>query len=179
MPRWPTVKTKTATASKVIPAEGAQMCAFFLRYTAMMGKTDFNLDRFVAAQAPVYESALHELKAGRKQGHWMWFIFPQLRGLGHSSMAKLFGLASLEHAQQYLAHETLGPRLVACTEAVIDVDASSLLAIFGSPDDLKFRSSMTLFHLTSNSSNPIFMGALDRWCQGQLDERTIELLRGS
>ncbi len=156
------------------------MCAFFFTvYNAMMGKTYFNLDRFVAAQAPVYASALRELKAGRKQGHWMWFIFPQMRGLGHSSMAELFGLASLDHAQQYLAHETLGPRLVACTEAVIDVNASSLLAIFGSPDELKFRSSMTLFHLASDPFNSIFTRALDRWCQGQLDERTTDLLRGS
>lgn len=86
------MKMKTVTVSKVIPAEGAQMCAFAFAVHAMMGKTYFNLERFVAAQVPVYESALRELRAGCKQGHWMWFIFPQLRGLGRSSMAELCGL---------------------------------------------------------------------------------------
>jgi uncharacterized protein (DUF1810 family) len=105
----------------------------------------FDLNRFVIAQAPVFAAALDELKAGRKRSHWMWFIFPQLRGLGHSSMAEFYGISSLDEGRAYLAHPLLGPRLILCTETVLALQGRSLHAIFGSPDDMKFRSSMTLF----------------------------------
>ena len=112
----------------------------------------FDLQRFVTAQAPVFTDALEELKKGRKRTHWMWFVFPQLRGLGSSSMAKFYGIGSLDEARAYLAHSLLGPRLVLCTETVLAIKGKTLREIFGSPDDLKFGSSMTLFaHATSDN----------------------------
>ena len=105
----------------------------------------FHLERFVAAQAPVFPAVLAELRAGRKRGHWMWFVFPQLRGLGRSPTAEFYGIGSLDEARAYLAHPVLGPRLTLCTEALLAVEGRSLHAIFGSPDNLKFCSSMTLF----------------------------------
>src|SRR5271163_4329683 len=105
----------------------------------------FDLERFVKAQAGVYERVCAELRAGRKQTHWMWFVFPQIRGLGSSSMAVRFGISSLAEAQAYLAHAVLGPRLRECAGIVCGVEGKSVGEIFGSPDDLKFHSSMTLF----------------------------------
>ena len=130
----------------------------------------FNLDRFVTAQAPVFTTALAELKAGRKRSHWMWFIFPQLRALGHSSTATFYGISSLDEARAYLAHPTLGPRLNLCTEAVLEIRNSTLNAIFGSPDDLKFCSSMNLFSYAVGEPQSVFRQALDRYCDG-LGER--------
>lgn len=144
-----------------------------------MPDTDtFDLERFVAAQAPAFATALAELRAGRKRGHWMWFVFPQLRGLGQSAMAQRYGVASLAEARAYLAHPLLGPRLVACTRAVLAVEGRSLHAIFGSPDDLKFRSSMTLFALAADEDDSVFRQALERHCDGHADERTLALLEG-
>src|SRR4051812_31904857 len=143
-----------------------------------------NLDRFVVAQEPVFTTALNELGSGRKRTHWMWFIFPQLRGLGHSSTAEFYGIGSLTEARAYLAHPLLGPRLILCTEAVLGISDRSLQAIFGSSDDMKFRSSMTcsrspratrtalcpgqrdeLLHVTSNrveaSAGPLLLGLLN------------------
>ena len=137
----------------------------------------FNLDRFVAAQKPVFHAALDELKAGRKRTHWMWFIFPQLRGLGSSPTAQFYGIGSLEEAHAYLCHPLLGPRLVACTEAVLAIKSRSLHDIFGSPDDMKFRSSMTLFAAASEDTNNVFRRALDACCAGRKDERTLQLLK--
>lgn len=134
-----------------------------------------DLERFVIAQAPVFETALRELEAGRKQSHWMWFIFPQLRGLGHSATAQFYGLSSLAEARAYLEHPLLGSRLLDCTEAVLRSDATSLRELFGSPDDLKFCSSVTLFSLAAPDSN-LFQRALDRWCDRQQDETTKQLL---
>ncbi len=105
----------------------------------------FDLERFVKAQAPVFETVLGELRAGRKRTHWMWFIFPQLRGLGHSPTAQFYGISSVDEARAYLAHGVLGSRLDQCTRIVLTSEAPSLHALFGSPDDLKFRSCMTLF----------------------------------
>src|SRR3954471_17863724 len=105
----------------------------------------FDLERFVTAQAPVFTAALNELKAGRKRSHWMWFIFPQMRGLGHSPTAQFYGISSIDEARAYLAHRGLGSRLDQCTKIVRASEAPSLQALFGSPDDLKFRSCMTLF----------------------------------
>ena len=136
----------------------------------------FDLGRFMTAQDPVFETALAELQAGRKRSHWMWFIFPQLRGLGQSQTARFYGIASREEARAYLDHPVLGARLDRCTRAVLAAEAPSLHAIFGSPDDLKFRSSMTLFDAVSGQEASVFRQALDRWCGGEPDERTLALL---
>ncbi len=136
----------------------------------------FNLERFVTAQAPVFSTVLDELGAGRKRSHWMWFIFPQLRGLGHSAMADFYGIASLDEARAYLAHPVLGARLDLCTRSVLAIEDSSLHRIFGSPDDMKFRSSMTLFALAAGEEGSPFRQALDRWCGGRMDDRTRGLL---
>jgi len=134
----------------------------------------FDLERFVRAQAPVFETALRELSAGRKRSHWMWFIFPQLRGLGHSSNADYYGVASLDEARAYLAHPILGPRLDAAVAALSGSGGPSLHEVLGSPDDMKFGSSMTLFDLAAPGGP--FGAALDRWCHGRQDERTLKLL---
>jgi len=139
----------------------------------------FGLERFVTAQQPVFEHALAELQAGHKRSHWMWFIFPQLRGLGSSSMATFYGIASLGEARAYLAHPLLGPRLARCTRAVLAVEGRSLHAIFGSPDDMKFRSSMTLFTAAAEEGDNPYRAALDRCCDGQPDERTLALLKNA
>jgi uncharacterized protein (DUF1810 family) len=133
----------------------------------------FDLERFVTAQEPVFERVLGELRAGRKRSHWMWFVFPQLRGLGRSPMADRYGIGSLAEARAYLAHPVLGPRLDLCTRTVLESEAASLHAIFGSPDDMKFRSCATLFALATGEENNVFQQALDRWCGGQQDERTL------
>jgi len=142
----------------------------------MRAADPFDLQRFVTAQAPVFASALEELKKGRKRTHWMWFVFPQLRGLGSSSMATFYGIGSLEEAQAYLAHPLLGPRLVLCTETVLAIKGRTLREIFGSPDDMKFGSSMTLFAQASDDDDLVFKRALDLYCQGRLDDRTLALL---
>jgi uncharacterized protein (DUF1810 family) len=136
----------------------------------------FELERFVTAQASIFETALGELKAGRKRTHWMWFVFPQLRGLGGSSNATFYGIGSLAEAQAYLVHPVLGPRLVLCTQTVLAAEERSLHGIFGSPDDIKFCSSMTLFALASGQAESTFAQALDRYCGGRMDERTLTLL---
>jgi len=137
----------------------------------------YQLARFVTAQDGVFETALAELRSGRKESHWMWFIFPQLRDLGRSSTARFLGISSLEEARAYLAHEVLGPRLLQCTGEVLACGASSFHELFGSPDDLKFRSCMTLFAVASREQDNQFRRALDRWCDGDMDPRTLELLR--
>ena len=136
----------------------------------------FDLARFVTAQAPIFSAVLDELRAGRKRSHWMWFVFPQLRGLGHSSMAELYGIGSLAEARAYLAHPLLGPRLVLCTRTVLALENRSLAAIFGSPDDMKFRSSMTLFSRAAGEGETAFRQALDRFRNGRANERTLALL---
>ena len=119
-----------------------------------------------------------ELKAGHKRSHWMWFIFPQLRGLGHSSMAQFYGITSLDEARAYLAHPLLGPRLTVCTETLLSVQGRSLREILGTPDDLKLRSSMTLFSVAAERDGGLFWRVLDVFCEGQPDERTMALLAG-
>ena len=116
-----------------------------------------------------------ELKAGRKATHWMWFVFPQLAGLGFSERAQFYGIASLEEARAYLAHRVLGPRLLECTGLVNAVEGRTAHDIFGSPDDMKFRSSMTLFSL-ADPDEPAFGAALERYFQGGKDRRTLDLL---
>ena len=135
----------------------------------------FNLERFVDAQAPVYAQVLSELVQGRKRSHWMWFIFPQIAGLGHSAMARHFAVSSRDEAAAYLAHPVLGPRLIECVSRVLAIDGKTINEILGSPDDLKFRSSMTLFSTVSD--NPVFDLALRKFYEDAEDERTLEILR--
>jgi uncharacterized protein (DUF1810 family) len=133
------------------------------------------LQRFVDAQVPIYEQAWGELRRGKKVSHWMWFIFPQVRGLGTSEMAQTYAIASRAEASAYLEHPTLGPRLRDCTRLVNQIDARSLVQIFGTPDDMKFRSSMTLFLQVALDSQ-VFLTALEKYCGSQLDARTLQLL---
>ncbi|MEE7461278.1 MULTISPECIES: DUF1810 domain-containing protein [Methylobacterium] len=135
----------------------------------------YDLGRFVAAQEGVYGRALAELQAGDKRSHWMWFIFPQIAGLGASPMAQRYAIGSLAEAQAYAAHPVLGARLRACTAAVNAVAGRSAHAIFGSPDDLKFRSSMTLF-ARAVPGEPVFADALARYFDGVPDPRTLAKL---
>lgn len=135
----------------------------------------YDLGRFVAAQEGVYGRALAELQAGDKRSHWMWFIFPQIAGLGASPMAQRYAIGSLAEAQAYAAHPVLGARLRACTAAVNAVAGRSAHAIFGSPDDLKFRSSMTLF-ARAVPGEPDFADALARYFDGVPDPRTLAKL---
>ena len=135
-----------------------------------------NLDRFVAAQAPLIDQVRDELRRGAKRSHWMWFVFPQLRGLGHSPMAQHYALTSCDEARSYLQHPVLGPHLLDCTALVLAVPDRSANRIFGSPDDLKFRSSMTLF-AAAVPDQPVFRAALDRYFSGQPDQHTLDLLR--
>lgn len=134
-----------------------------------------DLARFVEAQAGVYETVCSELRAGRKQSHWMWFVFPQLAGLGSSATARRFAIRSLEEARAYLAHPVLGPRLRACTALVNAVEGRDIGTIFGYPDDLKFHSSMTLFARAAPGS-PEFRAALVRYFAGREDPLTCEIL---
>ena len=136
----------------------------------------FDLDRFVRAQAPVYDAVLAELAAGEKRSHWMWFVFPQLRGLGRSAMAFEYGLESLDEARAYLRHALLGPRLTACTGLVNQTQGRPIRAIFGSPDDLKFRSCMTLFASVSDGPD-VFAIALGKYFGGERDAATLEKLK--
>ena len=138
---------------------------------------DDDLQRFVQAQEPRMDDVTSELRAGRKRTHWMWFVFPQLRGLGHSQMAWHFGLQSAAEARDYLAHPVLGPRLRECVELVLAVPGGSAHVIFGSPDDLKLRSCLTLFREIDDAEG-VFGRALDRFFDGQPDSRTLQVLAG-
>jgi uncharacterized protein (DUF1810 family) len=136
----------------------------------------FDLKRFVDAQAPVYQRVVAELSHGRKQSHWMWFIFPQLAGLGSSAMARRYAIASRDEAIAYLQHDILESRLLKCTALVNAVEGKTIREILGSPDDLKFRSSMTLFGAVS--PDPMFPAAIAKYYGGEADHRTLELLGG-
>ena len=133
---------------------------------------------FVAAQDAVYDQVRRELQAGRKETHWIWFIFPQVAGLGFSSMSRKFGLASIAEARSYLKHEVLGPRLRECTQLMLAQSGRSIGSILGHPDDLKFRSSMTLFALAAPEES-LFEAALEKFFEGQPDGSTIKLLQPS
>ena len=136
----------------------------------------FDLQRFVNAQNPMFEQVCSELRQGRKESHWMWFVFPQLKGLGHSWMADRFAVSSRDEAEAYLGHSILGPRLKECTRLVNLVEKRSIEQIFGYPDNLKFRSSMTLFSYIG-SDNEVFVTALQKYFGGQPDRLTLERLR--
>lgn len=134
-----------------------------------------DLQRFVKAQDSVYEHVVSELRAGRKRSHWMWFIFPQISGLGRSDMAQRFAISSLEEATAYLNHPVLGARLEECARLVNAVDGSSIEQIFGRPDDMKFHSSMTLFARAA-PANQVFSQALEKYFAGRLDAATLRRL---
>ncbi|MFC7473927.1 DUF1810 domain-containing protein [Dankookia sp. GCM10030260] len=134
-----------------------------------------DLERFIAAQDPLLDQVRRELAAGQKRSHWMWFVFPQLRGLGQSAMAHRYGIASLEEARAYLAHPVLGPRLEECTALVNAVQGRGAAEILGSVDAVKFRSSMTLFAAV-RPGDSVFRTALDRYFDGAPDPRTLALL---
>lgn len=135
----------------------------------------FNLDRFLSAQGETFPIALAELRRGHKETHWMWFIFPQIAGLGHSSMAVFYSIHSRDEAKAYLQHHVLGPRLVQCCEALLQVNGKSTTEIMGFPDDLKLRSSMTLFALVSEPGS-IFQRVLEKYFQGSADPKTLEIV---
>jgi uncharacterized protein (DUF1810 family) len=144
--------------------------------TASHASDPFNLQRFVTAQASVFDEVCTELRRGEKTSHWMWFIFPQIRGLGSSPMAQKFAISSVEESLAYLQHPVLGARLRECTRLVIDVQGRSLNQIFGSPDDVKFRSCMTLFaHVAPQSRE--FNEAIRKYCRGEPDARTLAALQ--
>ena len=136
---------------------------------------DADLDRFVTAQRPVIDDALEELRAGRKTSHWMWFIFPQLAGLGRSETARRYAIGSLDEARAYLAHDVLGPRLLACTDALLSTSGRTATDILGSVDAMKLRSSMTLFEM-ADPGEPRFAAVLDRFFGGGRDPMTRSLL---
>jgi len=135
-----------------------------------------NLDRFLTAQHDTYASAIQEIRDGRKQGHWMWFIFPQIKGLGHSPTAQFYAINNLNEAAAYLAHQILGPRLIECCEDLLIHSERSANQILGSPDDLKLRSCVTLF-ARIHPENPIFHRILTTFYHAEPDFRTIEILQ--
>jgi uncharacterized protein (DUF1810 family) len=135
----------------------------------------FDLQRFVDAQASVYEQVCSELRNGRKTSHWMWFVFPQIKGLGHSAMADRYAMASRQEAETYAKHAVLGPRLRECTGLVNAVEGRSIRQILGTPDDLKFRSSMTLFAQACKDNQP-FVDAINKYFDGKFDPLTIARL---
>lgn len=139
-------------------------------------KDPFDLDRFLQAQTRSYEAALAEIRAGHKRTHWMWYVFPQIEGLGYSDMAARYSIKSAEEARAYLDHPVLGRRLVECAQAVLLVEGRSAGEIFGFPDDLKLRSCATLFAVVSPET-PVFQRVLDRYYQGAPDARTLEILK--
>ncbi|MGZ4959193.1 MAG: DUF1810 domain-containing protein [Methylomonas sp.] len=135
----------------------------------------FDLSRFLEAQELMYETALSELKNGRKRSHWMWFVFPQIDGLGSSSTAKRYAIKSIAEARAYLNHPVLGARLTECTKTLLCIKGLSASDIFGYPDDLKFCSSMTLFEQVT-SKDSVFSRALGQYCGGKRDEKTLKII---
>lgn len=135
----------------------------------------YDLNRFLSAQAPMFPQVVAELEAGEKRSHWIWFIFPQLKGLGQSSTSEFYGIGSLEEARAYARHPVLGPRLEQCTRLVNQVEKRPIEQILGFPDDLKFRSSMTLFARAA-PENAVFNEALKKYFNGEPDRRTLGLL---
>ncbi len=135
----------------------------------------FDLSRFTTAQESVYDNALAELRNGRKRTHWMWFIFPQIDGLGHSATSRYYAVKSMEEARQYLNHPVLGKRLLACAEAVFAIEGRSISEIFAYPDNLKLKSSMTLFAYVA-APGSVFDHILDKYFNGERDALTLQIL---
>ncbi|HQU83344.1 MAG TPA: DUF1810 domain-containing protein [Pyrinomonadaceae bacterium] len=134
-----------------------------------------DLQRFINAQEGDFEDAFREIKNGRKQSHWMWYIFPQIAGLGFSSTSRFYAIKDINEAENYLAHPTLGKRLVEISEVLLTLEGKSANQIFGSPDDMKLKSSMTLFGALEDT-NPVFQKVLDKYFDGDRDRRTLELI---
>jgi uncharacterized protein (DUF1810 family) len=134
-----------------------------------------NLNRFVQAQERDYDQALSEIRAGRKRSHWMWYVFPQFTGLGSSPTSEHYAIKSVQEATAYLAHPVLGPRLLECAEAALQIEGRSALEVFGSPDDMKLRSSATLFASVSPEGS-VFHRIIDKYFAGEKDVRTVELM---
>ena len=135
----------------------------------------YNLDRFLEAQKNIYQNALDEIKSGRKQSHWMWFIFPQITGLGFSEVSQYYAIAGLDEAACYLNHQILGDRLVEVSNVLLHLPTNNANKIFGMPDDMKLRSSMTLFNEVSNAPT-VFQSVLDKFFDGTPDIKTLEIL---
>ncbi|GAB2589056.1 DUF1810 domain-containing protein [Ramlibacter solisilvae] len=140
-----------------------------------MSDDPFDLQRFVAAQDPLFDGVQDELRQGRKRTHWMWFVFPQLAALGASPTAKHYGIASLDEARAYLAHPVLGPRLRACCELLLQLEGRTAHQVFGYPDELKLRSCLTLFDRAAGGA-PLFARCLDKYYAGQPDAATLQLV---
>lgn len=138
----------------------------------------YNLNRFVEAQEPVYATALAEIRGGRKHTHWMWYIFPQLAGLGMSRTSQFYGIRSRREAEAYLAHPLLGARLVECMEVLLRLENPTAREVFGSPDDLKLKSCATLFDSVAAGESTAFDSVLAKYFQSARDERTVALLAG-
>ncbi|MBE9461543.1 DUF1810 domain-containing protein [Dyadobacter subterraneus] len=137
-----------------------------------------DMDKFVSAQNRDYNQALAEIKNGRKQGHWIWYIFPQISGLGMSTTSAFYGIKNIGQASRYLEHPVLGKRLIEISNAILEIKGKTANQILGSPDDLKLRSSMTLFNLVKNT-DPVFQAVLDKYFNGIPDQRTIDLVKKS
>lgn len=138
-------------------------------------ETKYNLDRFLEAQETTYNEALSEITKGKKQSHWMWFVFPQIAGLGFTDYNVFYAIKNLEEATQYLQHPVLGKRLIEISKAVLEINGKTANEIFGKPDDRKLKSCMTLFAQISDT-DPIFQKVLDKYYQGTKDEKTMQLL---
>lgn len=134
-----------------------------------------NLERYVKAQETSYEIALNEIKNGGKKSHWMWYIFPQIKGLGYSSTAQYYAIQGKDEAEEYLAHPVLGKRLLEISEALLEIESSDARRVLGYPDDVKLKSSMTLFYLVSG--NEVFKKVLDKFFGGEIDRKTVEILK--
>lgn len=141
-----------------------------------LGQDPFDLERFVAAQQGAYERACAELRGGKKTGHWIWFIFPQILGLGMSEMSRQYAIRSLDEAKAYLAHQVLGPRLKQVSRIVLEIDGLTVEEIFGWPDDMKLRSSMTLFAAAA-ADGEAFTAVLKKYFNSERDQRTLDLLK--
>lgn len=137
---------------------------------------EYNLERFIEAQAHNYTEALIEISIGRKTSHWMWYVFPQIIGLGFSEMSRKYAIQNMQEADFYLSHELLGKRLVAVCEVLLKVECKTIYEILGSPDDIKLKSCMTLFSLASNT-HPIFEEMLEKYFQGERCLRTLKILQ--
>ncbi|GAB3552584.1 DUF1810 domain-containing protein [Spirosoma fluminis] len=138
----------------------------------------YDLDRFVTAQEGTFQAAFNELKNGKKTGHWMWYIFPQIAGLGFSETSRFYAIQNLEEAELYLQHPLLRDRLVQIAEVLLTVEGETAYQIFGSPDDVKLNSCMTLFSLVENA-DPVFQNVIDTYFDGKRDEKTLKLVQKS
>jgi uncharacterized protein (DUF1810 family) len=136
---------------------------------------EHNLERFIAAQKGVFQTALSELQQGKKQSHWMWYIFPQIQGLGFSDTAKFYAIENLTEAQSFLQHRVLGPRLILISSTLLELESNDAHKIFGSPDDLKLHSCMTLFSEVQNT-NPVFTKVLEKFFGSRKDNKTLKML---